>query len=368
MGKDEINSSEDGAGKTPFGIFKAADPKLQEFHDALVARAQDCIGWYIANRVNKRIAALSIRWVAAITLGIAAALVGLQATSLNTIGIPAGALGCWQTIKIDPSVLPIICAGIGSGLLVADSIFGYSTGWVRYMQTELSVRRALDDFEMDWSIAVMAGSQASSANPGADAAEAQKALDKAQADYVAAKTAAEAAAAKAAADGAAQADKDAADAAQQTLADSQEALSKAQAALTATQAHSSVTGVLQQLLKAFSVKIDTIVADETQQWVIEFQRSMALLQKKANDVQPAATSGAISLSITRGANVAPIVTVEVDGQQAAAGPNDTFILQSVPAGIRQVTVNGTKNGAKVRNSVAVTVAANAVASTAVPLT
>jgi hypothetical protein len=252
---------------------------------------------------------------------------------------------------------------------VLDNIFGYSTGWVRYMLAEIAIQEALDDFRMSWAIAVMNAAQKPTPDPAASAA-AVKALADAQAAFDAAKTAADAAKTKAQATDAGEADKQAATAALKTLADAQTALNAAHAAadaITVQALSGGGTGVLLQLLKTFSAKIDALVSDETQQWVIEFQSSMALLQKNAKDVQPGAVYGSISIAIARATGVDPEVSVEIDGQKRADTTASTVVLSNIPVGIRQVRVVGKKAGAAVENFAAATVAANAVASASVSL-
>jgi len=363
MSQEEVT---DRSQRGEYDAFKSLDPRLQSLHDALVKKAQTTIAWYTVKRTAQRIATMRIRWGAVILLGLAAALVALQAAGLPN-PIPSFHLGCWAIPAIPTNVVEVVLGGIGSGLLVLDNIFGYSTGWVRYMLTEMAVQRALDDFEMEWSIAVMAAARKPAADPGQDGGAAK--LATAQAAFDAAAAAAQAAAARAEAAGAAQADKDAAASALKTQADAQAALDEAHRAAdaAAVQAATGSTAVLQQLLKTFSTKIDTLVSDETQQWVIEFQSSMALLQKNARDLQPGAVYGSISVSITRGEGVDQTVAVEIDGQRRAETTAGTVVLSNIPTGIRQVRVSGKKAGAARENFAAATVTANTVTPVSVSL-
>ncbi|MBV9991553.1 MAG: SLATT domain-containing protein [Alphaproteobacteria bacterium] len=296
MAKTEITNQS----AVDFDLFKPVDPEIAGLYEQLVNKATSTIAWYANERRYMRVRTLWIRRTAVLALGASAGLVALQAGNFP-ISIPA----LHGVPPIPTNVLELVFAGLGSGVLVLDKLFGYSTGWVRYMLAELAVQRALDDFKVDWTIATMAQKQA-----GTPAG--------------------------------------------------------APVAPPAPQPPSGVA-VLQQLLKAFSAKVDSIVGDETQQWVIEFQSSMALLQKSAKDAQPASVYGSISLTVSRGTGVDPDIVVEIDGQKRAETTARTIVLSNVLAGIHGIKVTGKNAGNTVENSAAVTVTANSVVSVQVSL-
>lgn len=51
-----------------------------------------------------------------------------------------------------------VALALAAGALAIDRFFGFSSGWMRFMATELKVRRVLDDFEMEWEAARVAWS------------------------------------------------------------------------------------------------------------------------------------------------------------------------------------------------------------------
>jgi hypothetical protein len=353
--------------KSDVDIFKPSDPKLAALYEEQVCKATNCISWYAAARGKKRWATLIVRWTAVAALGGAAAIVGLQAV-LSEYAIPAYFLLGWNHQPIPFNILELALAGLGSGVLVVDSIFGYSTGWVRYMLTELAIQKTLDDFKVDWAIATLAADQKPAAPP--DAAAATQALAAAQADLDQKKKDAETAHAKVAAPGSGDAEKQAAAAADKALADSQDAYDaakqKADAATVQSLGAIGGTAVLLQMLKTFSARIDSLVSDETQQWVIEFQSSMALLQKSAKDAQPASNYGSVNVTITRGTGVDANVQVWLDAQQRPDTTGNTAIT-NVPAGTHVLKVMGKKGAATVENSLAVTVAAGTITPVSIAL-
>jgi hypothetical protein len=282
MTRKDITGGVSGVG---FSKLTPPNSPIADVYDALGKKATTAISWYQNARGWKKRSATLIRWIAVLAIGAAAAVVGLQATALSLLA----------HIPIGPGSVELGLAGIGSGVLVLDKVFGYSTGWVRYMITEMNLQKALDEFRMDWVIAYAAAPK--------DANGEVK----------------------------------------------------------------DITPLL-QLLKTFSGKIDSLVSDETQQWVIEFQDSMAWLQKAAKEVQAANNYGAVAITITRGAGVDASISVEVDGQKRATTAAATLVLSNIPVGTRQIKIAGTKAGAAIENYGAATVTPNALASVTIPLT
>jgi hypothetical protein len=56
------------------------------------------------------------------------------------------------TLYLQPAWASVALALV-AGALAIDRFFGFSSGWMRFMATELRARRALDDFELEWEAA-----------------------------------------------------------------------------------------------------------------------------------------------------------------------------------------------------------------------
>jgi hypothetical protein len=56
------------------------------------------------------------------------------------------------TLYVQPAWASVALA-LAAGALAIDRFFGFSSGWMRFMGTELKARRALDDFELEWEAA-----------------------------------------------------------------------------------------------------------------------------------------------------------------------------------------------------------------------
>ena len=97
--------------------------------------ALEAIRWYAKARRPKRRLAVSARLLAVLLLG-GAGILPLIDVAIPGVTIP----GIWVTL---------LAAG-AAGVLAFDRFHGGSTGWIRYIQSELKIRDALETFELDW--------------------------------------------------------------------------------------------------------------------------------------------------------------------------------------------------------------------------
>ena len=115
-----------------------AAASLQQVFSYVMDLADEATRWYVGGKNVKRFFARSFRMLS-ILLGTAAAL-------LPTIGelyagngkSPIGA--GWTAVLL----------GIVGALLLLDRFFGFSTGWMRYMASELQIRQMAQEFHLDW--------------------------------------------------------------------------------------------------------------------------------------------------------------------------------------------------------------------------
>jgi len=119
---------------------------LQIVYDAAVETAQEAVNWYGSRIKHKRLWAQGIRLLA---IG-CAALAGLH---------PMIA----QAFKTDNGFLSPVFSSIflaeAAALVFLDRFFGFSSGWMRFVTAEMTLRERLDKFYMDWeaSKAALAG-------------------------------------------------------------------------------------------------------------------------------------------------------------------------------------------------------------------
>ncbi|GEM_PF-5899246 len=106
-----------------------------------VGLAADRAQWYAEKRVKHRRVGRGLRF-AAILLGILAGLVPLVAP----LTIPLGK-STTLTILAIHATIPL---AVAAGLVLLDKFFGFSTTWLRFVQTEQAIVSLADKFQADW--------------------------------------------------------------------------------------------------------------------------------------------------------------------------------------------------------------------------
>ena len=122
--------------------WDAAEPEksLTGIHSYVIGEAGKSVDWYWRAKRSKARPSQAIRFLA----WILAAIGGL----LPVIGylfqshIPANLRdGLWASLLL----------GVAAALLGLDKAFGYSSGWARYVLTATNIRKALEEFRLDWA-------------------------------------------------------------------------------------------------------------------------------------------------------------------------------------------------------------------------
>jgi hypothetical protein len=116
--------------------------KVYAHADGYARQAEE---WYARQRRVKRISGTLMR-AAAICLGAAAAILPILAQIFTEDGKPAIEPG-WASVAL----------GLAAALVVVDLTFGFSSGWMRFIATELRVTQLRHDFEYSWELARLEG-------------------------------------------------------------------------------------------------------------------------------------------------------------------------------------------------------------------
>jgi hypothetical protein len=95
--------------------------------------------WYARKRPPKRAAGRSLR-VATVVLGAIGAVLPILSEITTKNGKPAIAPG-WAAVAL----------ALAAALITLDRFFGFSSGWMRFMDAELQVTRLRHQFEYDWN-------------------------------------------------------------------------------------------------------------------------------------------------------------------------------------------------------------------------
>lgn len=76
----------------------------------------------------------------------------IVATALGAL-FPIGAqLWAGTHAWAQSGLIPALLVGVAAALLGADRAFGFSTGWIRYITTAAVIRKALEEFRLDWML------------------------------------------------------------------------------------------------------------------------------------------------------------------------------------------------------------------------
>jgi hypothetical protein len=266
---------------TKFPEWDTSDPpqSLAQAYQWAVQNAQSQIDWYANRRQPKKHGSQWLRTLAIILAGIGALCPLLDAAIPDNAGMLLSQLAQWGYVSI----------ALAAALVGYDKFFGLSSGWMRYMVTELSLQRTLREFQYDWSI--LTAQKAQQSPPQNSAA------------------------------------------------------------------------TLIQRLKDFTLQVETLVRQETDAWVTEFQANISELEKMLQAEAQARAPGSIKVTVTNARDFDK-VTILLNGGQAKELTGVTEgVLDSVPRGPQEVTAVGQKKGTQDRkDSKVVEVQPNTMAS------
>ncbi|MEJ2200268.1 MAG: SLATT domain-containing protein [Desulfuromonadaceae bacterium] len=131
-----------------FKLFPKMDEKdppaaIDAIYDWVVDNAKDQISWYAKKRPHKRIWSQGTRIFTLLLFG-AGILCPLIAPGLFTGDVSPGAG------RIDFLRMGYVLIAAAGGIVLFDKYFGLSTGWMRFMETQLKLELSLKEFYHDW--------------------------------------------------------------------------------------------------------------------------------------------------------------------------------------------------------------------------
>lgn len=115
---------------------------LQKVFEYVMDLADGAINWYAEKKKTKRFFALVFR-VMAIVLGAIAVL-------LPTLGELFAQFVSQNWKPLIGAGGTVVLGGIAGTLLLLDKFYGFSTGWMRYISSELQIRQIQQEFQLDW--------------------------------------------------------------------------------------------------------------------------------------------------------------------------------------------------------------------------
>src|ERR1043165_5024698 len=112
------------------------------------AHANDSIDWYGRKKHNKAVMSRLLRGLAIVF------------TSLGGLTPIISALG-WSTVQMPRVMLDLnvgqlgyLFLGLAAASIGFDRFFGFSSGWMRYITTKMTMERMISEFRMDWAMMV----------------------------------------------------------------------------------------------------------------------------------------------------------------------------------------------------------------------
>lgn len=142
-----------------WATWDGSDPgsSLAKVYAATVEKARQQIDWYKVKAGPKRMGSQACRFAAIVLFGLAALIPLLKAAISGSGIIPAGQMN----IAFESGY---VFAAIAAGVIAFDRFFGLSSGWIRYIQTQLALEGALDELHYDW-VALLAKIQGQTPTP-----------------------------------------------------------------------------------------------------------------------------------------------------------------------------------------------------------
>ena len=119
-----------------------SDESLILVHQWAVNKAHERIDWYKDNSKTKRILSVLLRIIVIFFVAAGGLCPLIDATEVfKQLGIDSFTLGKWGYVSI----------ALAAAIVGFDKFFGLSTGWMRFIVTQLSLERVLQEFHYDWA-------------------------------------------------------------------------------------------------------------------------------------------------------------------------------------------------------------------------
>jgi hypothetical protein len=106
------------------------------------------IHWYYAKKPWKAWASQLLKLLTLVAMGLGGLLPIISATGVFSSGLPEAQR---QVRNLQVNQIGYLCFGLAAAFLAFDKYFGYSTGWMRYITTAMSLETALRNFRLDWA-------------------------------------------------------------------------------------------------------------------------------------------------------------------------------------------------------------------------
>ena len=105
------------------------------------ARAESTIAWYLRAKASKSFNSRALRLLT-ILLGT----LGGLAPILDSAGLTG-----WLPMGAEATEIGFLLLGLAAACVAVDKLFGFSSGWMRYITTAMALQEDLSHLRMDWA-------------------------------------------------------------------------------------------------------------------------------------------------------------------------------------------------------------------------
>ncbi|MBT3881398.1 MAG: SLATT domain-containing protein [Candidatus Scalindua sp.] len=113
---------------------------LEQVFKYVSSEAQQAINWYLSKKNSKRIWARILRFAAILATTVAGLIPLLSQIFISN-----------QKISVSPAWASVALV-VAVALVGFDKFFGFSSAWIRFLTTEVQIRKTLQAFQIDWEI------------------------------------------------------------------------------------------------------------------------------------------------------------------------------------------------------------------------
>jgi hypothetical protein len=128
--------------------------QIQQCLDSMRQYAENdvegAIHWYYAKKPWKAWASQLLKFLTLFATGLGGLLPIVSATGIFSPANASDAQRQLRTLQVNQ--IGYLCFGLAAAFLAFDKYFGYSTGWMRYITTAMSLETALRNFRLDWAL------------------------------------------------------------------------------------------------------------------------------------------------------------------------------------------------------------------------
>jgi hypothetical protein len=134
--------------KTPSWEPDQVSTCLDSLREYVERDVEAAIRWYYSKKPWKAWGSQLLKFLVLLTTGLGGLLPIVSATGVFSAGLP-GPEKELRNLQVDQ--IGYLCFGLAAAFLAFDKYFGYSTGWMRYITTAMSLETALRNFRLDWA-------------------------------------------------------------------------------------------------------------------------------------------------------------------------------------------------------------------------